>query len=343
MGAWVRGTIVEPSWNHRGTIVEPSWNHRGTIVDAGASLAYADGMAVPRIALVTCTALPDLDTDDQPVKGALEARGATVTTPIWDGPRAAFGPDATDLVVIRNTWDYTTRKDAFLSFVDDVASRVPLLNPPAVLRDNTDKRYLQRLESDGIPTVPTVFVEQGSADIAFDDVVSRLPTASGWVIKPRVGAGSRNTIKVDNTAAGRATATAFLQQVLPGEGLMVQPFLPRISDGEASLVFFNGRFSHAVLKRPAVGDFRSQPDFGGRVTPLTPSVEQRAVADAVIAAFDTATFGELLYARIDLVVGLDGRAALIEAELCEPSLYLAWDDGAVDRCADAILARVGGG
>jgi glutathione synthase/RimK-type ligase-like ATP-grasp enzyme len=318
--------------------VEPSWNHRGTIVDARASLAYAAAMALPRIALATCAALPDLDTDDQPLQRALQARGATVTTPVWDGPRAAFGPDAIDLVVIRNTWDYTTRKDAFLAFVDDVASQVPLLNPPAVLRDNTDKRYLQRLGDDGIPTVPTVFVEQGSAGVVFDDVVSRLPAASGWVIKPRVGAGSRNTIKVDNTAAGRSTATAFLQTVLPGEGLMVQPFLPRISDGEASLVFFNGLFSHAVLKRPAVGDFRSQPDFGGRVTPLTPTSAQRTVADAVIAAFGRAN---LLYARIDLVVGLDGHPALIEAELCEPSLYLGWDEAAVDRCADAILARVG--
>ena len=315
------------------------WWSNGGAVDGGVALAYSSTMVAPRIALVTCQRLPDLDDDDRPVKRALEERGAVVTTPVWDGPRDAFGPDTVDLVTIRNPWDYTTRRDAFLSFVDDVAAHVPLLNDPSVLRDNTDKRYLHRLQQQGIATVPTAFVEQGSVVSAdrFNAIVDQLPASTGWVIKPRIGAGSRNTIKVDDSSAGRAAALVFLTATAPAEGLMVQPFLTRIGEGEASLVYFDGVFSHAVLKRPRAGDFRSQPDFGAAVAPHVPTSEQRALADAVIDAVGGTT---LLYARIDVVTGLDGRPCLIEAELCEPSLYLAFDAMAVDRFAAAIVGRI---
>lgn len=104
---------------------------------------------VLRVALVTCRDLPDLDADDQPLKAALEARGVEVTVPAWDGPRAAFSRDVCDLVVIRNPWDYTTRRADFLAFIDDVAAMNRLENPAAVVLDNADKRYLRRLADAG--------------------------------------------------------------------------------------------------------------------------------------------------------------------------------------------------
>lgn len=288
---------------------------------------------VLRVALVTCRDLPDLDTDDRPLRAALEARGVEVTLPVWDGPRAAFSRDVCDLVVIRNPWDYTTRRADFLAFVDDVAAMNRLENPATIIRDNTDKRYLRRLADVGVPTVPAAWFEQGS-DIDFAAVKAALPGAAGYVLKPIVGAGSRDTIKLAHDAVDEGDA--FLRRVLPVEGLIAQPFLPRIADGEVSLIFLDGVFSHAVIKKPRAGDFRSQPEFGSVVTAHSPTAREREIADAALVAADASG---LLFGRVDLVTGLDGAPAVIEVELTEPSLYLSWSNGAADRLADAIATR----
>jgi len=286
-----------------------------------------------RVALVTCADLPDLDADDRPLKAALEARGVAVTLPRWDGPRAAFSREACDLVVIRNPWDYTTRLADFLAFVDDVAAMNRLENPAAVVHANTDKRYLRRLAEAGVPTVPAAWFEQGHV-VDFAAVKAALPVAAGYVLKPIVGAGSRDTIKV--AAADDDGANAFLRRVLPVEGLIAQPFLPRIADGEVSLIFLDGAFSHAVIKKPRAGDFRSQPEFGSVVTAHAPTARERAIADAALAV---AGASDLLFARVDLVTGLDDAPAVIEVELTEPSLYLGWSADAAARLADAIVTR----
>jgi glutathione synthase/RimK-type ligase-like ATP-grasp enzyme len=235
--------------------------------------------------------------------------------------------------VLRNPWDYTTRLADFLAFVDDVAAMNHLENPAGVVHDNTNKRYLRRLADAGVPTVPTAWCERGT-DADFATVKASLPPAAGYVLKPIVGAGSRDTIKVP--AADDDGANAFLRRVLSVEGVMVQPFLPRIRDGEVSLILLDGVFSHAVIKTPRAGDFRSQPEFGSIVTAHWPTAREREIADAALAA---AGASDLLFARVDLVTGLDDAPAVIEVELTEPSLYLGWSDGAADRLADAIIQR----
>jgi glutathione synthase/RimK-type ligase-like ATP-grasp enzyme len=302
---------------------------------------------MPRVALVTCHELPDLDPDDRLLRRALETRGVEVSVPSWDGPRSAFARDAADLVVIRNTWDYTTRREEFLAFVDDVSAINHLLNPASVIRDNTDKRYLQRLHDRGVTTVPTVFVPQSPSPPTFASLRAQLPAASAYVIKPTVGAGSRDTIKISMPDAGDDdhganasaddAADAFLARVVPKEAVMLQPFLPSIAQGELSLIYVDGVFSHAVNKIPAAADFRSQPEFGSTVLAAQPDGAVVALAERAV---DAVGGRALLFARIDVVFGADGAPCVIEAELTEPSLYLAYDDGAADRVACAIVARL---
>ncbi len=291
---------------------------------------------MPRVALVTCQDLPDLDPDDRLLRAALVARGVEVSVPSWDGPRSAFSREVTDLVVIRNTWDYTTRRDEFLAFVDDVSAMNRLENPAQVIRDNTNKRYLQRLQDAGVATVPTVFVDVGTPPV-FSAVRAQLPDAAGYVIKPTIGAGSRDTIKVQADDDGVAEADAFLARVAVTEALMVQPFLPSIAQGELSLIYVEGALSHAINKIPAAGDFRSQPEFGSRVVAVD---ADDAVVDLAGRALAVVGAQGLLFARIDVVFGLDGAPCVIEAELTEPSLYLGWNDDAAGRVADAIVARL---
>lgn len=287
-----------------------------------------------RVALATCADLPNLDDDDAPLIAALQARGATVTLPRWDGPLEAFSRDAVDVTVVRSTWDYTTRRAQFVAWANDVDRVGRLRNSHDVIAWNTDKHYLQQLAEANVPGVATVFLPAGS-DARFVDVIAGLPVEHGVVLKPTIGAGSRDTIKL--TARDLGEGQRYFDDVLAREPVMVQPFLPSIAAGERSLIFVDGRFSHAVNKQPRAGDFRSQPEFGSVVTRYAPTPSELDVAAHALAACG---HGSLLFARVDLVTGLHGAPIVIELELTEPCLYLGWSDTAADVLADAICADV---
>jgi hypothetical protein len=119
---------------------------------------------------------------------------------------------------------------------------------------------------------------------------------------------------------------------------MAQPFVGEVQDrGEWSVLFFGGRYSHAVLKRPAENDYRVQWEFGGSAVTMAPPPRLLGDAGAVMAA----VAGDALYARVD-GVERDGRLVLMELELIEPHLFLGWDPGAAGRLAAAVRAAVSG-
>jgi hypothetical protein len=144
------------------------------------------------------------------------------------------------------------------------------------------------------------------------------------VAKPRVSASAFRTI--------RWSPGAPLDGA-PTDAAMIQPFLPEVLEGgEPSLLYFRGRFSHAVSKRPQPGDFRVQPEYDGILAPYEPWPDELAAAEAALAAA-----GEpLLYARVDLVRDLRGRPVLMELEAVEPDLFLEYQPGAPDRFAEAV-------
>jgi glutathione synthase/RimK-type ligase-like ATP-grasp enzyme len=300
-----------------------------------------------RIALATSRELPDLDVDDHGLVAALRARGASVTLPVWDDPEARWD---VDVVVVRSTWDYSERRDAFIAWAERVEQATTLCNPAPMLRWNTDKRrYLTDLEKAGVPVVPTLWLQRRTGrneqlgDPRGADVVdiARLVAKAPWakdagavVIKPIIGAGSRDTVKVtvgDLPGFGQR----FIDDNAAKQALMVQPFLPGISQGETSLIYIDGAYSHAVCKKPAAGDFRSQPEFGSDVRAVEPSTTQRALADHALHICG----GSPLYARVDLVAGLNDEPCVIELEVTEPCLYFGWAGSSADHFAERVLAR----
>lgn len=206
---------------------------------------------------------------------------------------------------------------------------VKIANPAPVLGWNSDKTYLRRLETAGIPIPPTVWsdqVTQGQVDAAFD----RFGTDT-LVVKPTVSGGAWKTVKISR---GEALVDA------PDGAAMIQPFLPElVADGELSLLFFGGRFSHAVIKRARAGDFRVQVQYGGDYTHVPePPAGAVALAERVLAAI-----GEpLLYARIDMVESSDGWR-LMEAELIEPDFYLSQAPDGGRLFAEAVGTRLASG
>lgn len=287
---------------------------------------------MPRVALATCLALPGLDEEDAPLVPALQALGIDGVPLVWNEPSVDWG--AFDLVVVRDTWDYPNKVAAFLEWIDRVAVRTPLLNPPAMLRWNIDKRYLRELAAKAVPIVPTRWVERGEAV----DLAGLLGT-EGWgeaVLKPVVSAGARRTRMV--TPASVPEGARFLAEQLTQRAMMIQPYLREVSSvGELSLLYFNDQFSHAVRKIPAAGDFRVQTEHGGRVLAVTPSEAEAAAGRQVLEALGE----EALYARVDLLQGADGVIRLLELEVIEPSMFLRWDAEAPGRFASAIAERLG--
>jgi hypothetical protein len=288
-------------------------------------------MSARRVALATCAELPDLDPDDRLIAPALAALGVEAAPAVWDDPAEDW--DAYDLVLLRNTWDYVDRRDAFLAW----AERVPrLVNPAPVVRWTTDKRYLVELEAAGLPVVHTTFVIAGDALADVD------PGLDGVVVKPAIGVGTVDAGRHRDAASAREHVAALLAS---GRAALVQPFLPGIAErGETALMYLAGAFSHAIHKGPMLPGSGVVKPYGlfqpEDITARVPTDAERAVGDAVVAWLERRFGGPLTYARIDVVPGPDGDPVVLECELAEPSLFLGTAPGAADRLAHAVAAAL---
>ena len=281
------------------------------------------------VALATCEAVPDLVQDDRLLIPALAARGIAARPAVWDDDAVAW--HEFDAVVIRSCWDYHFKVDRFEAWTRRLeADGIPLLNPPALLRWNARKIYLRDLADRGVAIVPTRFVDGPGRPL--DEILRE----AGWdqaVVKPVVSASAHETWRARR---GDAADMERFERLVARMPLMVQPFVEEIArDGEWSLCFFGGRFSHAVLKQARSGDFRVQSDHGGTYTLMPASEGLIEAAAAALAGARAPT----VYARVDGAV-IDGALHLMELELLEPGLFLLLETAAAGRFADAIAAAL---
>lgn len=254
---------------------------------------------------------------------ALRAEGAEVMGVPWT---EFSGPAGFDLVLPLVTWGYHLRHAEWLAFLDRAeAEGWPMANPPALLRWNSDKAYLAELGRQGLASVPTLEVDHLN-EAALTAAHGVLGTDQ-LVIKPPVSAAAWGTYRL---GPGEPVPTE-----VHGRRMLVQPWLDAVvSEGEYSLIFFGGRFSHCVAKQPKAGDFRVQPDHGGTTVACDAPEGALDVAEAALSAAPTAA----TYARVDLIRGNDGSLQLMELELIEPALFLHCVPEATSRFAEAVLA-----
>ena len=292
-------------------------------------------MHSPFIAFATYAADPEIQADDLPLAEALLQRGAIAVAQVWDDPAVDW--TAFDAIVLRSTWDYFVKAERFRDWLDAREREgTRILNPLPAVRWNMDKRYLRDLEGRGVSIVPTHWVNQGErADLA------TILWDRGWdevVVKPAISGAAHETWRV--TPENAPASDARIHALAASGAVLVQPFLREIErDGEWSLLFFGGRYSHAARKRPRAGDFRVQSQFGGLYSAEQPPKTALDAAHQVIAttlelAGLTAT--ELPYARVDGCI-VDGRFLLMELEIIEPSLFFGQSPAAAARCAASIF------
>jgi len=284
-----------------------------------------------RIALATCSTLPDWERDDEALRRALRARGAEPVDAVWDDPGVAWS--AFEACLIRTTWDYAEKREAFVAWAESTSARTRLFNPAPLVRWNTHKSYLRDLEARGVPVVPTVWLRPGDP-IDLARVLDERKWRKGF-LKPVVGATARETVRFD--AREPHAAERHLRRMLAREEMMLQPYFARVEEeGETSLIYIEGELTHAVRKVPVPGDYRVQDDFGASDSPCTPTAEERAVASRAVAAAGD----RLLYARVDLLRDPEGRSRLVEFEAVEPLLFFRHGAAAAERLAEALLARL---
>jgi glutathione synthase/RimK-type ligase-like ATP-grasp enzyme len=229
-----------------------------------------------------------------------------------------------DLILPLIAWGYQRDCPAWFALLDRLeAENLPVANPATVLRWNTDKAYLVELADAGVATVPTLIRESLN-----DSALANARVIFGsqrLVVKPPISGGADGTFLIGPSDPLPAEAV--------GKRMLIQPYLPAISeDGEYSLFYFGGVYSHAISKHPAKGDFRVQEQFGGVERDIDAPADAKALAKAALAATEALhNCRSMTYARVDMVRDGDGIFRLMELELIEPSLFLgfAGDEGAM--------------
>ena len=268
------------------------------------------------------------------LRSGFETIGLSIDPVLWDD--AETQADAFDAFLPLMVWDYFEGHEArFLQTMERIDERTPVLNRPSLLRWNSDKRYLDEMAAKGATVIPTRRVDRVTQEDA-KNAFAAFGT-DRLVIKPQIGGGAwRQVLYTQGAPWPNADE-------LPPEGTLIQPFLPSVqAEGEYSFLYFGGAFSHALLKTAKSGDYRIQSAYGGSEETYHPSEAEIAAGQAILGTLDETP----LYARVDLLRGLDGQLALIELEMIEPYLYLPHaevvdgvNQGAV-RLGEALRARL---
>ena len=257
----------------------------------------------------------------------LSGKGVDVTAVFWNNPGVQW--KEYDVVIIKAPWDYHENLTDFINWLDMLADlNIKVLNPVEVVKWNSNKRYLLEIADKCLTVIQSAYLEKGAS---FDARYFDQFNTDKLVIKPCVSAGAKNTIILEkaNVEARKDEVNALLAE----EDFLVQPFIPEIREGEWSFLFFNGSYSHSVLKTPKQGDFRVQHYHGGSIS--FPAPEPLFIAQA--SEYLKAAPAQTLYARVDGVIK-DGAFQLMELEMIEPYLYLDGDNQRFENYYNALVA-----
>lgn len=280
-----------------------------------------------KIGILTCDRLPELLESDQKLIPLFAKENIAAKAVIWDDESVDW--TEFDYLIFRNTWDYYQKEIAFNLWLNKIESlRIKTLNPISIIQKNKHKFYLKELKKEGISILPTIFLEKNSTSNLQDLI------PNDWekiVIKPAFSAGSYLTKLIDKSEL-KSIQTEFNEH-FETKDFLLQEFRPEIKElGETSFIFFNGKFSHAVNKKPIENDFRVQIQYGGKYTLIQPNADLLLQAELVLSKIPE----KLLYARVDGIV-IENKLHLMEIELIEPDLYFDLADGARERFVEGFL------
>lgn len=269
-----------------------------------------------------------VESEDDKLLNFLKEKGLNIEKVIWNDRDINW--EDYSLAILKSPWDYFDLIEEFYHWLDHLeAKKVKLLNPIDVVRWNANKQYLREIEAAGLKITPSFFI-QNQESINLEHFFEKFNT-NKLIVKPCVSGGAKNTFKVNSGNVNEVNQK--LNHLIQDEDFIIQPFLPEILEsGEWSFIFFNGVYSHSLIKQAKPGDFRVQPAHGGTVHPQNPEAELIAVAQQYVTSFAQ----NCLYARVDGTF-VNGEFLLMELELIEPFLFLNTDPQNYERYYKALV------
>ncbi len=265
------------------------------------------------------------------LKEALERIGLSVERTYWDDPN--YNWSQTRAVVFRTIWDYFERFETFWPWLQSIQTQTQIINSMKLIEWNIDKAYLFDLAQCGIPIVPSILIKKGQFQ-----KLSEIAKKCDWtdlVVKPTISGGGYLTYKYGYTDLERYQAQ--FDALVTERDMLVQGYVSSITEkGEASLMVFGGEFTHSILKRAKVGDFRVQDDFGGTVHPYQQTPAEVALAKRVMKQCPELP----IYGRVDLVWDNQDRPMVSELEIIEPELWVRKAPWSADIFAKAIASQL---
>lgn len=285
-----------------------------------------------RLGIITGEHAPELSEDGKRLVEILADRGVEAEPIRWDDPTVRW--EGYDGVLFRSCWGYPTDLERFRTVLAELDRRdLPVCNPLPVIRWNMHKSYLEDLADAGVRLPATAVIESGS-EVSLAAVIDR----HEWdevVVKPGIGSFSRDVRRVSRSALD--DGAAHFRDLLGGGDVVVQEFVPEITDGERSIVFFEGTYSHAWNSRTASDDVTEFDEIDATYEPPASIRDQAAATLHGTTETLGGCSGPLPYARVDYV-HRNGDLLLMELELIEPYLGLDRGTNAVERFADAVAA-----
>jgi glutathione synthase/RimK-type ligase-like ATP-grasp enzyme len=250
---------------------------------------------------------------------------------VWSDPNVDWSQFSH--ILIKSPWDYFDFYSEFLIWIEKIKDLgILVLNDLKTVRWNSSKEYLLEIAAKGFPTITGLILRKDSKPRLVE--IREKVKSDTIVIKPLVSGGAKNTLKIP--LKDWADYEEKVVQLVKEEDFLAQPFVPEVAEvGEYSLIFFNRKFSHAVLKTPAKSDFRVQHYFGGTIQEIQPSSSMLESCQKLINTFGP----ETLYGRVD-GVEIDGVFYLMELELIEPYLFLGLSEKAIPNYRAALEERL---
>lgn len=284
-------------------------------------------MTSPSIAIATCAAWPDPGPGLLPLIEAFQASGVRVTCLPWQSADDRTFLEAS-LILPLCAWDYAAMPGAFRDWITRIAAGGGrFANAPELMLWNMNKSYLPDLAARGVPVPCTLLLPDPCAKA----VAARM-RREGWtraVLKPAIGQSGNGVTLLD--LADQAQWPAFR----PGRHVL-QPFLREITEtGETTLSFFGGEFSHAVLRRPAAGEWRANSQYDVRLERAEPDGTVIETARRALAALPASP----AYARVDGLIR-PGGFLVTEVELIEPALFLHLYPGRAARMTGLLPVAI---
>lgn len=273
--------------------------------------------------------------EDGPLLNYLQNHGLNVDRVVWNDE--AVNWTVYDVVVLKAPWDYHDQLPKFLEWLDTVEKGgAKVINPPGVVRWNSDKKYLLEI-AEKLPVINSIVLRAGD-NLDFNALKSHF-NSDKLVFKPTISAGAKHTYLIDDTNIDRMTST--LEQLIDIQPMLVQEFASEVqSEGEWSFLFFNGEYSHHLLKKPGKSDFRVQHYFGGTIH--KPAIDQDLIGQTTKYVKEYAS--DCMYARVDGIIR-NGIFYLMELELIEPLLFLAYahdgQEASQSRYLSALRKQIG--